>query len=443
MEQHCNTKMKIMNTYRLLRNNRETGPFTSDELIARGFKPYDLIWVEGKSAGWRYPGEIPEFNVVAPVVENQPFERYAQKSSYLHLPETPVLVPAHHLENRQSVEQKLFTVPKTSIYVTLPGNAKGSTHRVILASKQFHRNKQADSRPPIISEEIIIDNEIPSPSPAALFIQEEVKDSSLALQDAFAENTVLEQSDEHLLVEFQKPRKLSLFSKISLAAAVLLFGFSLVLFTNAFIQKKQKAELAQMVKAMKSKNNQLPSQKVRKTQNSQNALPLMINPEYIISTDALALASEAMLSITNPVLADDQQAQKLEAVNNAPTPTPVANLVEKQPVTNTSSASIEQEPVHPSSWLINLISIENSDVIDFSKPENSSTIVITNNSPVIVDFAEVTISSLDASNQLLKKEVLKIEKLLPGSKKELQFNKSGKESSLQYSISSISYKTNE
>jgi hypothetical protein len=68
-----------MNSYRLLRSNKETGPYTEVEMIAMGFKAYDLIWVEGKSAGWRYPSELPEFQPYAPVTEEQPYDRFYKK----------------------------------------------------------------------------------------------------------------------------------------------------------------------------------------------------------------------------------------------------------------------------------------------------------------------------------------------------------------------------
>lgn len=68
-----------MSLYRLLRNNKETGPFSEEEMIAQGFKPYDLIWVEGRSAGWRYPSEIPAFKAYAPAVEEQPYDRFFRK----------------------------------------------------------------------------------------------------------------------------------------------------------------------------------------------------------------------------------------------------------------------------------------------------------------------------------------------------------------------------
>ncbi len=68
-----------MSLYRLLRSNKESGPFTQEEMIVKGFKPYDLIWVEGKSAGWRYPSELPEFKAHCPVTEEQPYDRFYKK----------------------------------------------------------------------------------------------------------------------------------------------------------------------------------------------------------------------------------------------------------------------------------------------------------------------------------------------------------------------------
>ncbi len=70
-----------MNKYLLLRDNKQTGPYTLEDIRALGVKPYDLIWVEGRSAAWRYPGEIEEFKSFAPAVEEQPFDRFFKKPS--------------------------------------------------------------------------------------------------------------------------------------------------------------------------------------------------------------------------------------------------------------------------------------------------------------------------------------------------------------------------
>ncbi|THU38031.1 DUF4339 domain-containing protein [Niastella caeni] len=68
-----------MNTYLLLRDNKQTGPYTAEELAAKGLKPYDLVWHEGRSAAWRYPSEIEELKPFAPVVEEQPYDRFYKK----------------------------------------------------------------------------------------------------------------------------------------------------------------------------------------------------------------------------------------------------------------------------------------------------------------------------------------------------------------------------
>jgi hypothetical protein len=67
--------------YLLLRNNKESGPFSLQQLISMTLKPYDLVWVEGKSAAWRYPGEIEELKAYAPPVEEQPYDRFYKKNT--------------------------------------------------------------------------------------------------------------------------------------------------------------------------------------------------------------------------------------------------------------------------------------------------------------------------------------------------------------------------
>ncbi|QEC65918.1 DUF4339 domain-containing protein [Panacibacter ginsenosidivorans] len=70
-----------MKQYRLLRDNKETGPYAAEELIQMGLKKYDLVWVEGRSAAWRYPCEIEAFKPYVPPVEEQPFDRFYKKPS--------------------------------------------------------------------------------------------------------------------------------------------------------------------------------------------------------------------------------------------------------------------------------------------------------------------------------------------------------------------------
>lgn len=65
--------------YRLLRNNKEQGPFTADELVQKNLKPFDLIWADGRSAAWSYPGEIAEFKMYVPNADEKSFNSFSKQ----------------------------------------------------------------------------------------------------------------------------------------------------------------------------------------------------------------------------------------------------------------------------------------------------------------------------------------------------------------------------
>ncbi|MEO8404534.1 MAG: hypothetical protein ABI480_08070 [Chitinophagaceae bacterium] len=135
-----------MASYLLLRSNKETGPFNLEDLIKAGLKAYDLVWVQGKSAAWRYPGEIEELKPYAPLVEEQPYDRFYKKNTEAAKEQSQPIVQDQSYqktfikEEPQPVEeqqsyQKTFVkeeepaieekyakyIPKKSVFVTLPG----------------------------------------------------------------------------------------------------------------------------------------------------------------------------------------------------------------------------------------------------------------------------------------------------------------------------------
>ena len=139
-----------MTSYLLLRNNKESGPFSLEQLISHGLKAYDLIWVNGKSAAWRYPGEIPELVQFAPAVEEQPYDRFFKKPSEEKKEEIPVrqkeivpelVAPVEIEEKKKTVQETIIPAeekpkeyaaaktetpafsPKKSVFVTMPGRS--------------------------------------------------------------------------------------------------------------------------------------------------------------------------------------------------------------------------------------------------------------------------------------------------------------------------------
>jgi hypothetical protein len=128
-----------MASYLLLRNNKESGPHSVDDLRQLGLKPYDLVWVQGKSAAWRYPSEIDDLKSFAPIVEEQPYDRFYKKPStetkeeYTPPVREPQPIQKEELPTIKPEHEKY--IPKGSVFVTMPGQ-KTSTGNFTPAKQQ-------------------------------------------------------------------------------------------------------------------------------------------------------------------------------------------------------------------------------------------------------------------------------------------------------------------
>jgi hypothetical protein len=119
--------------YLLLRDNKQSGPYSLDDLKTKGLKAYDLVWVEGRSAAWRYPSEVEELSAFAPAVEEQPFDRFFKKpasartaaqSGSSALPVGSSAFPVGSSSTLPAGESLYNVSPrKRNIYVTMPGGA--------------------------------------------------------------------------------------------------------------------------------------------------------------------------------------------------------------------------------------------------------------------------------------------------------------------------------
>ena len=89
-----------MPSYLLLRSNKKSGPYSLQDLVNFGLKAYDLVWVEGKSASWRYPSEVEELKPYAVIVEEQPFDRFFKKQT-TQVNEHPALLQAQQAAQAQ------------------------------------------------------------------------------------------------------------------------------------------------------------------------------------------------------------------------------------------------------------------------------------------------------------------------------------------------------
>jgi hypothetical protein len=121
-----------------------------------GLKAYDLVWIEGKSAAWRYPGEVEELKPFAPPVEEQPFDRFYKRPTQINQPlfpnvavssiakeerqqESPRNKPENHTQEiRAEAEHKsVFASMPSTRQITKPTEQE----RKIPAEKEFPQEK--------------------------------------------------------------------------------------------------------------------------------------------------------------------------------------------------------------------------------------------------------------------------------------------------------------
>jgi hypothetical protein len=57
--------------YLLLRDNKQSGPHTLEELLSMNMKNTDLVWIEGRSMGWAFPAEIEALRPFLPEAEGK------------------------------------------------------------------------------------------------------------------------------------------------------------------------------------------------------------------------------------------------------------------------------------------------------------------------------------------------------------------------------------
>ena len=131
-----------MASYLLLRDNKQKGPYSVADLISLGLKPYDLVWIEGKSAAWRYPSEIEELKTYAPVVEEQPFDRFFKRNDTQENNNT--FQTQKKQEENASISVTPFgkvTSKENKIYVSLPGSIARKTQPEEKISRQVNNIK--------------------------------------------------------------------------------------------------------------------------------------------------------------------------------------------------------------------------------------------------------------------------------------------------------------
>lgn len=112
----------MQKVYLLLRNNKQSGPYSLEELVQSGIKPLDLIWIEGASTSWCYPAEI---SALKPYTEEADATDTSLKKTVIEetkagLPAEAFLHQAYLPVNKETNPAIKEASPK--VFVSLPKN---------------------------------------------------------------------------------------------------------------------------------------------------------------------------------------------------------------------------------------------------------------------------------------------------------------------------------
>jgi hypothetical protein len=205
-----------MATYLLLRDNKQLGPLTLNELTKKGLKAYDLVWVEGKSAAWRYPSEIEELKPYAPIVEEQPYDRFfkrpvAENKSTSVAPKEVIQIKEEPTVVHPERQYASISRGDNKIYVTMPS-----------------RNASVATAAQIKNEPVEIIKS--SPAPESTFKEDSFFGDS-GIRKEFPQNVV---SEKNQYVEKKQQRNLSINKKL-ITPILLVIGVIVLLGTGILI----------------------------------------------------------------------------------------------------------------------------------------------------------------------------------------------------------------
>lgn len=387
-----------MNKYLLLRDNKQSGPYTVDEIIQMGIKAYDLVWLEGKSAAWRYPSEVEELKPYAPAVEEQPFDRFYKK-------------PTQPSEDHKRFEPKPAVVELENstkkVYINFPGG---------LSTPPVRKSKPAASHPVVEAYE--------PQKPVPLFPE---KTSPNTIADAVAARR-----DE----TYVPPAAKNKFSDKKLlygivAACLLMLVFTAVLLINNNRQRQNLKELNSIVHQME--NNE-------KAQQASLPLPAVQNdapPEPVSPAPAEPSPAEVVHEVTAPKNTGTKQ--------KPPTPTPgkqdEAPIVFKESKPPVKPSEPDPKTTSPAATTENLYQLVNVAPNEYKVGLlggiSNLKFEVSNNSKVPLQRVSIEIKYLGPEKKVVRTQTVHAENISAGAQQTIEVPKSNRGVSISYSITNI------
>jgi len=432
--------------YLLLRNNKQSGPYSLDDLKSMGLKAYDLVWSEGKSAAWRYPSEIEELSTFAPPVEEQPFDRFYKKPVAAQPVAQPAPAPVTLIA--PVAEAPAPTIVSTSEPSTVPGK------RIIYVTMPSSRTPAPASTAP--------NREIPREQPV---VRETPKEHSPyasgpshathRVEDYSAQLPSLEEQLEAVsprLTRRWKDNRARILKPVAIAVAILALlaaGIFIGLSLN-----KNSASLPQRI-ATKGADKNTPSIAHPVSQQ----LPVPATPSLTAATTEKPMDSIRTIAdpveasvppVTKPIHPVTARERPASSKKGTPTPPVVKdsaagmNSAHREAVrrsdiieTKAESKAVDKEAVRTT--ISSQVSVgANSYTVGTFGGINDLQLTVTNRSVYPLDLVVVEVQYIQANKKVYKSENLYFRNIGAGSALMQEAPKSSRGIKVQYKITTIS-----
>jgi len=373
-----------MNKYLLLRDNKQSGPYTVPEIIENGIKPYDLVWLEGKSAAWRYPSEIEELKPHALVVEEQPFDRFYKKPEPGKdtQPQPEKNTTFEPVIAEESVTRKIDSAPK-KVYINFPGGATK------VAAFQQSKPEQPPIDPMINYIEPVRIQSSPKPEP----------------------------QDKKLLYG-------------AIVACLILVSLLIINYIN---QRNNIRQLSSLVEQMQKRRQEESLPATTALANH----PISI-PSRTINNELPAAALKILTPAGNKIM-KEKRTLSTAAASAVVLNQPVSDAREKQAIPAEPVKAVAPQPKEPGKEdLFKLVSVKpNKYRTGVLGGISNLQFVLTNNSNHELQRVAVEIRYLNPEKKVVKTQTVYFEKISPGSQPALDVPKSNRGITIDYNITDI------
>lgn len=453
-----------MNKYLLLRDNKQTGPYSLDELVAKGIKAYDLIWLDGKSAAWRYPSEIEELKPYSPVVEEQPYDRFykrniqqqeksQEQSSFADAKENqvkqePVSEPLAILHEVRIESETNNTSPQRKIFVTMPANANGT--RIVKRTETIAPKEEKSSSPltetnPVTEEKKPAQQESANEPALNSYYQPEAEPVESFSQRLENKYSVQDEKVVSIRHKHQPSIDRKLVFRAVIALCLLLGGVVIGLVISNANQKSKNKDLDDLVKQIRQRDQKLQEQNKASLPLSEPEAPGSTNETEEIKNDQLvdlpvkketpAVGKEDKKTI-NPVTAVEKNQDKPTVSNTASTENDIkVTPAVIAPKKNEAAMEAARKNINQ------LVSVEsNKYKTGVLGGISDLRLTISNNSLFQLDRVEVEIRYLGPEKRVVKTQRLLFNDVPPGKQITLDAPKTNRGVSIDYSIRAINSK---